>query len=124
MVKSGVGAQQARLHAPEFDATQMLAAITNMGQEITAIDAFLGIGNIERLPSTLKPANRLTCNRHPTPAPDARRLRQHPHGQPGTLRKPSRSTDAVAKDSAALLMRASAPPARVLLEHATEQAMV
>ena len=57
MVKSGVGAQQARLHAPEFDATQTLAAITKMEQEVTAIDVFLGLGNIERLPNTLKPAN-------------------------------------------------------------------
>lgn len=57
MVKSGIGLQQARLHAPEFDATQMLAAITNMEQEVTAIDVFLGMGNIERLPNTLKPAN-------------------------------------------------------------------
>ena len=57
LMKSGVGAQQARLHAPEFDATQILAAITKMEQEVSAIETFLGIGNIERLPSTLKPAN-------------------------------------------------------------------
>ena len=57
MMKTGIGAQQARLHAPEFDATQMLAAITKMEQEVSAIDTFLGVGNIERLPSTLKPAN-------------------------------------------------------------------
>jgi len=54
LVKTGIGAQQARLHAPEFDATQMLAAITKMEQEVSAIDTFLGVGNIERLPSTLK----------------------------------------------------------------------
>jgi hypothetical protein len=55
MVKSGLGVQQARLHAPEFDATQMLAAITKMEQEVSAIETFLGVGSIERLPNTLKP---------------------------------------------------------------------
>ena len=57
LVKSGLGEKTARLHSPEFDAEPLRVEISELDNELAAIETFLGIGNFESLPEMFKLTN-------------------------------------------------------------------